>query len=196
MIRVGLADAPASTTESAASGSRRSRESAHAESGHGIYAGGAAGGQVAGESGDGGEEEEHGREGGGVGGGDAEEESAESAGESPGGSDADEHADGGESERLEKNAGLQSLRGGAEGHTDADFLGPLGDGIRDDGVDTERGKNQREEREAAEEEYDKAAGRGGFVHELLESADVGGGEIGIEGLEGFAKARREFGSGE
>ena len=91
---------------------------------------------------------------------------------------------------------MKRLGGCAKGHADADFLGALGDGIGDDGVDAERSENKGEEREATEQENDEAAGRSGFVHELLKSANVRGRKIGIEGLEGFANSGRELGSRE
>ena len=114
--------------------------------GHGVDAGGAPRGEITCESGDGCQQNEHADESGWVSGGYAEEEAADGASESPGRSNSDEDADGGESERLKKDTGLKFLRGSAEGHADTDFLGALGDGIRDDGVDAERGKNEREER--------------------------------------------------
>src|SRR5207245_2034238 len=131
-----------------------------------------------------------------IGGGDAEEKAAERAGEGPGGGDADEHADGSESKGLKKNADLKGAGGGSEGHADADFLGALRDGVRDDGVDAEGSKNQGKEGEATEQEDDETARGGGFIHKLLQGAEVCSGQTGIKRLEGFANAGRKLGSGE
>src|SRR5258708_12762958 len=144
--------------------------SARPQRGHRVDAGGAARGGIACEGGEGCQQNEHARKSGWISGSYAEEEAADGASESPGRGDSDEDAEGGESERLKKDTGLKFLRGSAEGHANTDFLRALADGIRDDGVDAERGEDEGESGETCEQEAHEAARRDTFLDPLLHGA--------------------------
>src|SRR5581483_11954197 len=102
----------------------------------------------------------------------------------PGGDDRERQADreSGQSEGEAATAERQQdvARGRAESHADADLVGAAGDGIGEDAVETDRGEQQSEERERAEESRALGGRRYLAVDDLLEGADVGQGLIGVD----------------
>ena len=83
-------------------------------------------------------------------------------------------------ERATDHATLHLRGGGAQRHADADLLRLARDPIGDDAVDSERGENQAERGEAADQQHEEAARRDGAVHDVLQRAKFGGGLRGIQ----------------
>lgn len=148
-----------------------------------IDAGGAAGGQVAGEEGDDDEAERDGDEGDDVVRSDAEEDGAEEAGEEEGGDQASEDTSSGELEGTGEDE-LKNVRArGAEGKADADLFVTLRDQISDDAVDAKAGEGECKDREDADEPGAEARLGDGIVDERFHGVDPYD-KRGIEGVNG------------
>ena len=141
---------------------------------------GAAGGDVAGDERGGDQQQDDAGEGRGVGGPGAEEQGLDPRCGGKRADAAERDSDDRQPERAADHAALYLRRGGAERHADADLLRLARYPIGDDAVDSQRGENQAERREAADQQDEEAAGRYGVVHDLLEGAKLGGGLGGVE----------------
>jgi hypothetical protein len=89
---------------------------------------------------------------------------------------------------LRDYATLDLALGCAESHADADLLGALGDGVGDDTVNAERGKEKSQARESSDEVEQEASRGRGMIYQKLERFEVGGGLAWVDGAEG-----REYG---
>jgi len=87
--------------------------------------------------------------------------------------DSNGHAEQGHAQGCRDYDELDALAGCAEGHADTDLLGPAGDGIGDDSVDTEGGEQEAEDGE-------EAARRGGVVDDALHGFEFGERLAGID----------------
>lgn len=147
--------------------------SLRAQGGHRVDAGGAAGGQEAGEHRCRQEQERHGEEGDRVGGGDAVEEAAHQVGRGEGAREAQGDAQGGQEEPLPHHQPHHALARGAEGDTHPDLLVPLRHLEGDDAVDADDGEQERRGSEETEQEELEAALFQRAGEDLLERLDAG-----------------------
>ena len=75
---------------------------------------------------------------------------------------------------------LHSSHGGAERHADADLLGLLGHGVRDNTVDSQGGEQDTESGEDGDQQDKEAARRDGMIDQRLQGPKLGGGLVRIE----------------
>jgi hypothetical protein len=127
------------------------RASVVAEGFHGVGPGGAAGGQDRGENGDTAEDGRHPKEGDRVDRCDAVEEPLEEAGEGAGQGQSEPDPRSGQKGRAAGHEAEDVARAGAQGDTDAELAGALGDVERQDAVYADRGEYEAQETEAADE---------------------------------------------
>src|SRR3984957_10585452 len=142
-----------------------------------LDAGGAAGGDVAGQQGDGGEDCGDYGERDWVGGIDAKEHGAKDAGDGDRSGDADDQANGDDEHTFADGHPQDVVTQGAECHVDADFVGTLAEGVVNYAVDSDRGEQQSRRCEDAEQfERESAVGHGA-LHDLVHRDDAVDGDV-------------------
>src|SRR6185437_2653092 len=166
------------------------RSSLLAQGGEGIYAAGAAGGEVT--SGarhrdkDGGGPEQRSR----VVVGQAEqiELAGGGLGAGNGGGDADDHADDDHQQRLSQDHSDDGAGTGAEGHADSDLGSAAGNAVGHDAVKADGGQQQGQEAEEGAELGQQLLGDEGAANHRVHVADCAHLDVGVEVADGLADA--------
>src|SRR5580658_4372908 len=157
----------------------------------GVNAQGAEGWDVAGQEGDGCEEDGYGCERYRVIGAYGKKQAGEEACQRGGDGEADGYAEKCDARALAENEAQDVLTLRAERHANADFLSAQCDAVSHDAINSNGGEDQRECAEDSEEHEGEAACGDGIVHELLHGIDGEDGLVFINCSDGYANGGSE-----